>query len=52
MTGFTIFYYTTNAMQNKGKFPSAPTAEISVVQECGSVYNEEWIVPICGTDNE
>lgn len=31
---------------------SAPTAEISVVQECGSVYNEEWIVPICGTDNE
>ena len=39
-------------MQNKGKFPSAPTAEISVVQECGSVYNEEWIVPICGTDNE
>ncbi len=41
LTGFTIFYYTTNAMQNKGKFPSAPTAEISVVQECGSVYNEE-----------
>lgn len=39
-------------MQNKEKFPSAPTAEISVVQECGSVYNEEWIVPICGTDNE
>ena len=37
-------------MQNKGKFPSAPTAEISVVQECGSGYNEEWIVPTCGTD--
>ena len=31
---------------------SAPTAEISVVQERGGVYNEEWIVPICGTDNE
>lgn len=43
-------------MRNKGKFPSAPTVSadggISVVQECGSVYNEEWIVPICGTDNE
>lgn len=37
-------------MQNKGKLPSAPTAEISVVQSAAACYNKDKLVPTCGTD--